>query len=354
MTPDDSARGTVEDEKEIQETIAALHRGLDTGVLRHASHNMVRLLLAHITTLEAQRDEREMVLASTCDLLNSWAREESVEQAENDLGTRRLADRLWSDLSTKLTQARRERDDAQVGHTMVSDTFKDLVPMVTYHSTAQNMLTCVRDALAQARRECDEQARLLALSGEEMARQVDFKYEARREAEAAKEQVRVWKDMGEKEHALAVLFATERDRLAAEVEAVKERVTDLQVERDRLYARGDRLAESAKERAHDAEEKVRMLEHVSMSNPPEDKVDGRAFRLTDDMAQQQRERADRLAEALRRIKLECRGHAEAIATEALAEALRHEVYRNHEHTDACSACAASDALLTPPSPAKES
>jgi len=35
---------------------------------------------------------------------------------------------------------------------------------------------------------------------------------------------------------------------------------------------------------------------------------------------------------------------------AARRALAHEVYRNHEHTDACSVCAESDALLAPERP----
>ena len=217
MTPDDSARGTVERVAQIQRQRAM---GMDIG------QTPIDELLAHITTLEAQREEAQ------------------------------------ADVERYLTEIERGAD----------------------------IKITLRRELAQARREAE------GYRGD------------------------------------AVILGAE--------------LKSAQAGLDRLSHK----AEAAKERAHDAEEKVRMLEHVSVSNPPEDKVDGRVFRLTDDMVKQQRERADRLAEALRRIEMgeegvpglrpQFYGHASQIAHEALGHG-----------ADTYLHCPIFRALLTPPSPA---
>lgn len=48
-----------------------------------------------------QRDEAESVLASTGDLLNSWARESDVEEAWKPEKTHQLAKRLWAEWSSR-------------------------------------------------------------------------------------------------------------------------------------------------------------------------------------------------------------------------------------------------------------
>lgn len=70
---------------------------------------------------EAERDEKNEALsreASACDLLNTWARESSVEEAARPEELKPLADRLWAhwsqenhDLRTK-AEAERDRADA--------------------------------------------------------------------------------------------------------------------------------------------------------------------------------------------------------------------------------------------------
>lgn len=58
-------------------------------------------------------DKAQGILASTGDLLNSWARESGVQEAKNDLGVHALADRLWSSSSLEWDSLRRERDAAR-------------------------------------------------------------------------------------------------------------------------------------------------------------------------------------------------------------------------------------------------
>ena len=93
---------------------------------------------------------------------------------------------IW-DLLQAYDTLEAQRDEAHVGHTLVSNTFKDLVPMVTYHSTTQNMLTCVRDALAQACRERDERTEEVGRYMMANNRLAEELAQARREAEAAQD-----------------------------------------------------------------------------------------------------------------------------------------------------------------------
>lgn len=62
--------------------------------------------LAEVVRLKAQRDESESLLASTTDLLNSWAREYEVHEAPNEKGIKGVVNRLWD----KCALLRTERD----------------------------------------------------------------------------------------------------------------------------------------------------------------------------------------------------------------------------------------------------
>lgn len=48
-------------------------------------------------------DENASLLASATDLLNSWAREMHVQEAYNEQDIKGVIDRLWSELSTRLS-----------------------------------------------------------------------------------------------------------------------------------------------------------------------------------------------------------------------------------------------------------
>lgn len=65
-------------------------------------------LLASHEALSAEKWEQGSLLASTTDLLNTWARESNVTEAQNEKGIRDLADRLWSKLSGELCAQRRQ------------------------------------------------------------------------------------------------------------------------------------------------------------------------------------------------------------------------------------------------------
>ena len=49
--------------------------------------------------------ERTGLLASATDLLNSWAREMSIQEAHDELDIKGVIDRLWSALSTEMSRS---------------------------------------------------------------------------------------------------------------------------------------------------------------------------------------------------------------------------------------------------------
>ena len=51
---------------------------------------------------DAAKNEALSLLASSTDLLNSWAREMGVLEARNEAGIKGVINRLWSELSTRL------------------------------------------------------------------------------------------------------------------------------------------------------------------------------------------------------------------------------------------------------------
>lgn len=73
-----------------------------------AMHEALPALLASHEALSAEKWEQGSLLASTTDLLNTWARESNVTEAQNEKGIRDLADRLWSKLSGELCGQRRQ------------------------------------------------------------------------------------------------------------------------------------------------------------------------------------------------------------------------------------------------------
>ena len=67
----------------------------------------------HVARAEKAERERDRALsreASLCDLLNTWARESNVEEAERQEDAKAVADRLWHAASSRINALERERD----------------------------------------------------------------------------------------------------------------------------------------------------------------------------------------------------------------------------------------------------
>ena len=58
-----------------------------------------------VREVKVKLDDAEWLLASTTDLLNSWARELGVAESERKSGIRLLADRIWSEVSRRMLAA---------------------------------------------------------------------------------------------------------------------------------------------------------------------------------------------------------------------------------------------------------
>lgn len=50
-------------------------------------------------------DDRDSLLASATDLLNSWAREMAVKEAHDESEIKEVIDRLWNELSTEMSRS---------------------------------------------------------------------------------------------------------------------------------------------------------------------------------------------------------------------------------------------------------
>jgi type II secretory pathway component GspD/PulD (secretin) len=71
----------------------------------------IRHEVARAERAARERDEALSREASLCDLLNTWARESNVEEAERQEEAKAVADRLWAHVSDKANVLRRERDE---------------------------------------------------------------------------------------------------------------------------------------------------------------------------------------------------------------------------------------------------
>lgn len=73
-------------------------------------------LVEQVAGLHSQRDDALSLLASTTDLLNSWAREASVQEAHNEKEIREVVDRLWSTLSERIGSLKAKLTLLPCGH----------------------------------------------------------------------------------------------------------------------------------------------------------------------------------------------------------------------------------------------
>ena len=93
-------------ERIIHDVVAAWvpHLKFDTKMLEERLADRLTSIAAPTSRPVAPESDREsdLLLASATDLLNTWAREMSVQQAERPEEIRGVIDRLWSTLSTRL------------------------------------------------------------------------------------------------------------------------------------------------------------------------------------------------------------------------------------------------------------
>jgi hypothetical protein len=79
---------------------------IDLGLLSEDEYRgLARQFMDAASKLLPYNEDVEAQLASTCDRLNSWAREQSVQECDNpykDCNLRDLVDRLWYRINRKL------------------------------------------------------------------------------------------------------------------------------------------------------------------------------------------------------------------------------------------------------------
>jgi hypothetical protein len=101
---------------------AATNRGVEVmeqwcdGTAQPIARDVRRLIArirheaARVEKAERERGEALSREASLCDLLNTWARESNVEEAERQEEAKAVADRLWHAASSRINALERERD----------------------------------------------------------------------------------------------------------------------------------------------------------------------------------------------------------------------------------------------------
>ena len=92
---------------------------LDALDAERAAHAETKAALEEVVMQPVRNGDAEIDLASACNLANSWAREMGVAEASRPAVTREVIDRLWSTISTRLSQQAAEIAGLRVALTAI-------------------------------------------------------------------------------------------------------------------------------------------------------------------------------------------------------------------------------------------
>ena len=88
-------------------------------------------------------DDALSLLATTTDLLNSWAREMHVREAYNEWEIKEVVDRLWSELSTRLFADKHAKlEEGLKAHHFVRMTFSGRMGQIFSHEKENFECSC--------------------------------------------------------------------------------------------------------------------------------------------------------------------------------------------------------------------